>query len=75
MIAQLSWSTANGLILMFGKKRIMKEQNLTSIYVNAEWYKDDPFILASQVQQVFYIDDLKHGPNWKIVQQFGHRHL
>ncbi|XP_050941518.1 uncharacterized protein LOC127149700 [Cucumis melo] len=32
------------------------------------WYTDDPYILATQAVQVFYIDDPKLRSNWKIVQ-------
>ena len=39
------------------------------------WFKDDPFILATQATKVFYLDDTKHRGNWKVVQKFTHRHL
>ncbi|KAA0040145.1 transposon protein, putative, CACTA, En/Spm sub-class [Cucumis melo var. makuwa] len=32
------------------------------------WYTDDPYILATQAVQVFYIDDPKLRSIWKIVQ-------
>ena len=32
------------------------------------WYTDDPYILATQAVQVFYINDPKLHSNWKIVQ-------
>ena len=38
-------------------------------------YDNDPFILAIQSQQVFYLDDYKYGPNWKVVQKVNHRHM
>ena len=38
-------------------KRTIVENNMTSINVNGEWYKDESFILATQTKQVFYIDD------------------
>ena len=44
------------------KKRLKVVNNITSIYVNAEWYKDDPFILSTQAHQVFYTEDLMNGP-------------
>lgn len=55
------------------KKRIKTSQNITSIAINSEWYKDDPFILADQAKQVFYVDDLLNGPNWKIVNELNYR--
>ena len=39
------------------------------------WYRNDPFILASQAQQVFYVNDPKFGSNWKIVEKSHHRHI
>lgn len=57
------------------KKRVINDKNITSIFINAEWYKDDPFILASQAQQVFYIPDPLNGRNWSVVHTFTHRHV
>lgn len=39
-----------------------------SINTSHYWYVDDPFILANQAQQVFYLNDPKYGMNWKVVQ-------
>ena len=33
------------------------------------------FILVTQAQQVFYLDDYKNGHNWKVVQKVNHRHI
>ena len=38
-------------------------------------YKNDPFILAYQADQVFYMEDTDLGKDWKLVQTFSHRHL
>ena len=57
------------------KKKIKHDHNFTSIQVSSTWYKNDPFILATQAQQVFYLDDYKNGPNWKVVQKVNHRHM
>ena len=43
------------------KKKIKIDNNITSINLSSEWFKDDQFILASQAKQVFYIDDLFNG--------------
>ncbi|KAL5566711.1 hypothetical protein UlMin_029875 [Ulmus minor] len=40
-----------------------------------ESYKDDQFILASQAQQVFYVEDPSRGPNWRVVQHVNHRSI
>ena len=57
------------------KKRLKTFQNTTSIYTNAEWYKDDPFILCTQAQQVFYTEDLVNGPAWKVAHKHSARQL
>ena len=57
------------------KKRLLKYKNITNIFINSEWYKDNPFILASQAKQVFYIADPLNGPNSLVVQDFTHRQL
>lgn len=57
------------------KKKIHQHCNITSINIAGEWYKNDPFTLAPQAQQVFQVDDLKNGSNWKVVTKVFHRHL
>lgn len=54
---------------------IRKETHFTSVNISRLWYKNDPYILCSQAKQVFYVDDLKLGDSWKIVQSFNHRHV
>lgn len=54
---------------------IRKDTHFTSVNVSSTWYRNDPYILASQAKQVFFVDDLKLGGNWKIVQRFNHRHV
>ena len=48
-------------------RRMVTENNITSINITGESYKDDQFILASQAQQVFYVEDSSRGPNWRVV--------
>ena len=57
------------------KKRIVHYKNINSVFVNVEKWKENPFILASQAEQVFYLDDPVKGRNWKIVQESNHRHV
>ena len=57
------------------KRRIRKDGHLVSINVNKCWYDNDPFILAIQAKQVFYLDDIRLGRDWRVVQKFHHRHL
>lgn len=59
-----------------GKKVRMKDDEFfKSINHGSYWYKDDPFILATQATKVFYLEDTKYRENWRIVQKFTHRHL
>ncbi|KAL5579027.1 hypothetical protein UlMin_011469 [Ulmus minor] len=46
-----------------------------SVVLFNESYKDDQFILASQAQQVFYVEDPSRGPNWRVVQHVNHRSI
>ncbi|XP_058217220.1 uncharacterized protein LOC131328268 [Rhododendron vialii] len=43
------------------------DAHCSSIDVKSQWYKDDPFVFPSQVQQVFYIADTKLGNNYRFV--------
>ncbi|XP_071714749.1 uncharacterized protein [Rutidosis leptorrhynchoides] len=57
--------------------RIIKN-NLTNISTQHEWYKEDPYLLATQKNLVFYLDDpskRKGGSSkyWKVVQEVHHR--
>ena len=54
---------------------MITENNITSIDINGEAYKDDQFILASQAKQVFYVADPSRGPNWRVVQHVKHRSI
>ncbi|KAI3945671.1 hypothetical protein MKW92_004870 [Papaver armeniacum] len=47
---------------------IEKENNLVNICVSSKWYDDDPFVLANEAMQVFYVDDQKWRPSWRLVQ-------
>lgn len=57
------------------RKRTRNDNNLTSVYVAKEWYKDEPFILATQAKQVFYLEDNLNGPDWRIVEECNHRNV
>ncbi|GER50693.1 basic helix-loop-helix (bHLH) DNA-bindingsuperfamily protein [Striga asiatica] len=49
-------------------KSIQKDKfNYTSINTSKPWKTNEPFVLASQAQQVFYVDDIKLGKDWKVV--------
>lgn len=48
--------------------KVDKQSNITSINMSKTWYSDQPFILASQAEQVFYLQDMKLGGNWHVVE-------
>ena len=44
-------------------RRMQQHYNITSINISSQCYKHEPFILASQAEKVFYLDDLKNDSN------------
>ena len=52
---------------------IRKEQGFTIVNTSRKWYESDPFILACQAAQVFYLNDPKLGGSWKVVQVLTNR--
>ncbi|KAA0056379.1 hypothetical protein E6C27_scaffold186G001230 [Cucumis melo var. makuwa] len=50
------------------KNKLRCDLGFKIINTSRFWYTDDPYILATQAVQVFYIDDPKLSSNWKIVQ-------
>ncbi|KAK9287212.1 hypothetical protein L1049_015625 [Liquidambar formosana] len=57
------------------KMGIHQDDHFTSVNTARKWYGDDPFVLASQVKQVFYISDPKFDGAWKVVQKTQPRNL
>lgn len=55
--------------------QVDKECGIISVNFSKKWYQDQPYILASQANQVFYVPDIKLGTNWYIVQSFSPRTL
>lgn len=53
--------------------RIDKECEIYSINVACKWYEDQQYVIASQVNQVFYIPDLQLGGSWYIIQSYTPR--
>ncbi|KAF5467964.1 hypothetical protein F2P56_012164 [Juglans regia] len=49
--------------------------HLTSVNMSKTWYKDDPFVLASQASQVFYLKDTKLSGSWHVVQKITYRNV
>ncbi|CAL8140706.1 unnamed protein product [Prunus armeniaca] len=48
---------------------------LLSVNMNRTWYDDDPYILANMATQIVYLDDLKAGSGWNVVQKMDHRNV
>ena len=55
------------------RRTIKTNVHCTSIDVTSQWNENDPFILLSQVRQVFYLQNTKLSEPWKIVQSIQHR--
>ena len=59
------------------------KNNITSISTQTEWFVEDQYILATQANQVFYLDDPSKGRQrgessqhyWKVVQEVNHRKI
>nr|GEZ34879.1 hypothetical protein [Tanacetum cinerariifolium] len=45
---------------------------MTQIDTRAESFKDDQYILVTQVKQVFYLED-KTKPYWRVVEHINHK--
>lgn len=57
------------------KKRCVTKNNITSIDISSDWYKTEPYILATQAKQVFYIEDPSYKRNWMVVENVNHRKI
>jgi hypothetical protein len=59
-----------------GKTRGLRDDgHFKSINVQSLWYKNDPFILATQSKKIFYLQDTSLGKDWRVVQKFEHRNM
>ncbi|GJX83218.1 zinc finger, PHD-type containing protein [Tanacetum coccineum] len=55
-------------------KRFVIRNNITQIWACSDSFKDDQYILATQVKQVFYLKDMaRRPPNRKVVQDVNHK--
>nr|GEV78956.1 F-box domain, leucine-rich repeat domain, L domain-like protein [Tanacetum cinerariifolium] len=53
-------------------KRLVLRNNMTQINTRGEAFKNDQYILVTQVKQVFYLED-KVKPHWKVVEHVNHK--
>ena len=51
------------------------QYGITSVNTDNTWYEDDPFVFATSVKQVFYLDDLVKGHPWKVVNTVHVRNI
>ncbi|KAA0046653.1 acidic leucine-rich nuclear phosphoprotein 32 family member A-like [Cucumis melo var. makuwa] len=51
------------------------EVGYKSLNTSRFWYAEEPVILATQADQVFYVDDPKNGSNWKVVQVIQNKRI
>ena len=57
------------------RKINIDEFKFVSVNVTRTWYNDQPFVLASQAQQVFYVSDIKLGKDWRVVEKIQSRNI
>ncbi|XP_042944749.1 uncharacterized protein LOC122278634 [Carya illinoinensis] len=57
------------------RRGIRVGHHITSVNTSRKWYKDEPFALASQATQVFYLKDLGLGGSWSVVQNVTNRNM
>ncbi|GKB06509.1 hypothetical protein Tco_0834742 [Tanacetum coccineum] len=55
-------------------QRLVLRNNMTQILTKDEAFKDDQYILATQVKQCFYLEDMaRRPPHWKVVEHVNHK--
>ncbi|XP_050115699.1 uncharacterized protein LOC126593651 [Malus sylvestris] len=54
---------------------VKRDHGLLSVNTMRHWYDEDPYILATMVKQIFYLDDPKAGNGWKVVQKIDRKGL
>jgi len=54
---------------------IKMDHDFMIVNTSHKWYESDPFILAAQAAQVFYLNDPKLGDSWKVVEKLTNRNI
>ncbi|GJY45091.1 hypothetical protein Tco_0433304 [Tanacetum coccineum] len=55
-------------------QHLVLRNNMTQILTKDEAFKDDLYILATQVTQCFYLEDMaRRPPHWKVVEHVNHK--
>ncbi|XP_042944797.1 uncharacterized protein LOC122278674 isoform X2 [Carya illinoinensis] len=57
------------------RRGVRVDDHLVSVNMDRTWYKDEPFVLACQASQCFYIKDVRVKGNWHVVQKFTNRNV
>ncbi|XP_042971135.1 uncharacterized protein LOC122303420 [Carya illinoinensis] len=57
------------------RRGVRVDNHMTSINMDRTWYKDEPFVLACQASQCFYIRDIRTKGRWFVVQKFTNRNV
>ncbi|GJZ34483.1 retrotransposon protein, putative, ty3-gypsy subclass [Tanacetum coccineum] len=53
---------------------LVLRNNMTQILTKGKAFKDDQYILATQVKQCFYLEDMaRRQPHWKVVEHVNHK--
>lgn len=56
-------------------QRIHIGEHVTSANMSRTWYRDEPFVLAYQASQVFYLEDTKLSASWHVVQKITYKNV
>nr|GEW45198.1 hypothetical protein [Tanacetum cinerariifolium] len=55
-------------------KHLILRNNMTQILTKGELFKDDQYILKTQVKQCFYLEDMdRRQPYWKVIEHVNHK--
>ncbi|XP_042942758.1 uncharacterized protein LOC122307433 [Carya illinoinensis] len=57
------------------RRGVRVDNHMTSINMDRIWYKDEPFVLACQASQCFYIKDIRAKGRWFVVQKYTNRNV
>ena len=57
------------------RRSTVLDRGLLSVDLNSVWYENEPFILTTMAEHVFYLDDPAMGEGGKVVQVMSHRNI
>ncbi|KAL6199242.1 hypothetical protein ACLB2K_029028 [Fragaria x ananassa] len=80
-VVELVYATGMPVVLLkcrwFNEPNIPRstkmDHGLLSVNTCTSWYENQPFIVATMARLVFYLDDLKEGGGWKVVNVMSDR--